>query len=156
MLKDLMPYWPIASFALQGVLGIVICLAVLKMKEVAAAVAKALADPIAEAVDDLDTRVTEHNGRIGELEKDVLNLPTKEDIARVEGKVDATARDVGAVANGVGRIESIFLEAGFLGVMLFGLNRVGKHLHFFATCAVAGAARQRAVSSVRADFLSPR
>jgi len=29
------------------------------------------------------------------------------------------------------------MEAGFLGVMLFGLRRVGKHLHFAATCLVA-------------------
>lgn len=31
---------------------------------------------------------------------------------------------------------AFFMEAGFLGVMLFGLNRVGKRMHFFATCAV--------------------
>jgi cytochrome d ubiquinol oxidase subunit I len=34
-------------------------------------------------------------------------------------------------------LSAFFLEAGFLGVMLFGLNRVGKKLHFAATCAVA-------------------
>ena len=32
---------------------------------------------------------------------------------------------------------AFFLEAGFLGVMLFGLERVGKTLHFVATLAVA-------------------
>ncbi len=32
---------------------------------------------------------------------------------------------------------AFFLEAGFLGVMLFGLTRVGPRLHFAATCAVA-------------------
>ncbi|ATG37867.1 cytochrome d ubiquinol oxidase subunit 1 (plasmid) [Phaeobacter piscinae] len=32
---------------------------------------------------------------------------------------------------------AFFLEAGFLGVMLFGANKVGKGLHFFATCMVA-------------------
>jgi cytochrome d ubiquinol oxidase subunit I len=32
---------------------------------------------------------------------------------------------------------AFFLEAGFLGVMLFGLNKVGKGLHFAATLAVA-------------------
>jgi len=31
-----------------------------------------------------------------------------------------------------------FLEAGFLGVMLFGMERVGKGLHMFATSMVAG------------------
>ncbi|RXR00849.1 cytochrome ubiquinol oxidase subunit I [Pseudoxanthomonas composti] len=32
---------------------------------------------------------------------------------------------------------AFFLEAGFLGVMLFGINKVGPRLHFFATCMVA-------------------
>ncbi|XRZ46987.1 cytochrome ubiquinol oxidase subunit I [Bradyrhizobium ganzhouense] len=32
---------------------------------------------------------------------------------------------------------AFFLEAGFLGVMLFGMTKVGKSLHFFATCMVA-------------------
>ena len=34
-------------------------------------------------------------------------------------------------------LSAFFLEAGFLGVMLFGLHRVGKRLHFFATAMVA-------------------
>jgi cytochrome d ubiquinol oxidase subunit I len=34
-------------------------------------------------------------------------------------------------------LTAFFLEAGFLGVMLFGLERVGKKLHFVATCMVA-------------------
>jgi cytochrome d ubiquinol oxidase subunit I len=34
-------------------------------------------------------------------------------------------------------LSAFFLEAGFLGVMLFGINKVGKRLHFTATCAVA-------------------
>ncbi len=34
-------------------------------------------------------------------------------------------------------ITAFFLEAGFLGVMLFGITKVGKRLHFFATCMVA-------------------
>ena len=32
---------------------------------------------------------------------------------------------------------AFFLEAGFLGVMLFGMNRVGPRLHFTATCLVS-------------------
>lgn len=32
---------------------------------------------------------------------------------------------------------AFFLEAGFLGVMLFGISKVGPRLHFFATCMVA-------------------
>jgi cytochrome d ubiquinol oxidase subunit I len=34
-------------------------------------------------------------------------------------------------------LTAFFLEAGFLGVMLFGMKRVGKGLHFGATCMVA-------------------
>src|SRR6478736_8686276 len=34
-------------------------------------------------------------------------------------------------------LTAFFLEAGFLGVMLFGLNRVGPKLHFLATAMVA-------------------
>ncbi len=34
-------------------------------------------------------------------------------------------------------LTAFFLEAGFLGVMLFGINRVGKRLHFIATLMVA-------------------
>src|SRR6202162_4578511 len=35
-------------------------------------------------------------------------------------------------------LTAFFLEAGFLGIMLFGLTRVGKALHYLATLAVAG------------------
>ncbi len=35
-------------------------------------------------------------------------------------------------------LTAFFLEAGFLGVMLFGMNRVGKKLHYVATLMVAG------------------
>jgi cytochrome d ubiquinol oxidase subunit I len=34
-------------------------------------------------------------------------------------------------------LSAFFLEAGFLGVMLFGINKVGAKLHFLATCMVA-------------------
>lgn len=34
-------------------------------------------------------------------------------------------------------LTAFFLEAGFLGVMLFGIDKVGRKLHFAATCAVA-------------------
>ena len=38
---------------------------------------------------------------------------------------------------GLEALTSFFLEAGFLGIMLFGESRVGPKLHFFATCMVA-------------------
>jgi len=36
-------------------------------------------------------------------------------------------------------LSAFFLEAGFLGVMLFGISKVGPKLHFLATCMVASA-----------------
>lgn len=47
---------------------------------------------------------------------------------------------VGAVMGPVMSYEvltAFFLEAGFLGIMLFGMTRVGERLHFLATCMVA-------------------
>jgi cytochrome d ubiquinol oxidase subunit I len=35
-------------------------------------------------------------------------------------------------------LTAFFLEAGFIGIMLFGAKRVGKGLHFFSCCMVAG------------------
>jgi cytochrome d ubiquinol oxidase subunit I len=36
-------------------------------------------------------------------------------------------------------LTAFFLEASFLGIMLFGWKRVGPRLHFFSTCMVASA-----------------
>ena len=35
-------------------------------------------------------------------------------------------------------LTAFFLEGGFLGIMLFGWSRVGRRIHFLATCLVAG------------------
>ncbi|HTW28106.1 MAG TPA: cytochrome ubiquinol oxidase subunit I [Acetobacteraceae bacterium] len=52
----------------------------------------------------------------------------------------AFARDAGAVVGplmGYEVLTAFFLESGFLGIMLFGMQRVGRGLHFLATCLVA-------------------
>ncbi|HEX9769888.1 MAG TPA: cytochrome ubiquinol oxidase subunit I [Kiloniellales bacterium] len=49
---------------------------------------------------------------------------------------DATGPVLGPLL-GYEVLTAFFLEAGFLGVMLFGMDRVGRGLHFFATCMVA-------------------
>ncbi len=46
-------------------------------------------------------------------------------------------------------LTAFFLEAGFLGVMLFGMERVGPRLHFLATCLVAGGTLLSASGSCR-------
>jgi len=52
------------------------------------------------------------------------------------GFSEATGNVLGPVI-GYEVLTAFFLEATFLGIMLFGANRVGKGLHFFATCMVA-------------------
>lgn len=50
------------------------------------------------------------------------------------------SRDAGPVIGplmGYEVLTAFFLEAGFLGIALFGMNKVGPRLHFFATCVVA-------------------
>ncbi len=50
------------------------------------------------------------------------------------------AQKAGPVIGPMIRLEvltAFFLEAGFLGIMLYGLNRVGPRFHFLATCLVA-------------------
>jgi len=49
---------------------------------------------------------------------------------------DRTGNVLGPVM-GYEVLTAFFLEAGFLGIMLFGLERVGRKLHFTATCLVA-------------------
>ncbi len=49
---------------------------------------------------------------------------------------DATGDILGPLL-GYEVLTAFFLEAGFLGVMLFGMNKVGRGLHFFATLMVA-------------------
>src|SRR5947199_102777 len=48
-------------------------------------------------------------------------------------------------------LTAFFLEAGFLGVMLFGLQRVGPKLHFFATLMVAAGTLVSAFWSLSAN-----
>jgi cytochrome d ubiquinol oxidase subunit I len=52
------------------------------------------------------------------------------------GFADKTGNVLGPVM-GYEVLTAFFLEAGFLGIMLFGLERVGRRLHFTATCLVA-------------------
>ena len=50
-------------------------------------------------------------------------------------------------------LTAFFLEAGFLGVMLFGMERVGRGLHFFATCMVAGGTLLSGLLDLVGEFL---
>jgi cytochrome bd ubiquinol oxidase subunit I len=52
------------------------------------------------------------------------------------GYADATGPILGPII-GMEVITAFFLEAGFLGIMLYGEGRVGKRVHLLATCMVA-------------------
>ncbi|HZF31262.1 MAG TPA: cytochrome ubiquinol oxidase subunit I [Gammaproteobacteria bacterium] len=51
--------------------------------------------------------------------------------------LSATAGNILGPLLGYEVLTAFFLEATFLGIMLFGPNRVGRGMHFFATCMVA-------------------
>ncbi|MCO7223956.1 cytochrome ubiquinol oxidase subunit I [Pleionea sp. CnH1-48] len=53
------------------------------------------------------------------------------------GRFSEAAGNVIGPLMGYEVLSAFFLEAGFLGIMLFGWNRVSPKLHFFATCMVA-------------------
>jgi len=59
--------------------------------------------------------------------------------------------DVFGSALGAEGIFAFFLESGFLGVTLFGWNRVSKKMHYFATCMVALGAHFSAIWIVVAN-----
>jgi cytochrome bd ubiquinol oxidase subunit I len=59
--------------------------------------------------------------------------------------------DVFGSALGAEGIFAFFLESGFLGVVLFGWNRVSKKMHYFATCMVALGAHFSAIWIVAAN-----
>jgi cytochrome d ubiquinol oxidase subunit I len=52
------------------------------------------------------------------------------------GFADAAGPILGVII-GMEVVTAFFLEAGFLGIMLYGAGRVGKRVHLFATCMVA-------------------
>lgn len=66
----------------------------------------------AEAVDLLDTRMTKMEGAVGGIRSDIAKLPTKADLARVEGEIKVVAGGVEAAGAGITRIESFFLARG--------------------------------------------
>ena len=63
-------------------------------------------------------------------------------VARV-ALVTGGSRGIGAAISkalqqtGCKVLTALFLKAGFLGIMLFGLKWVGRRLHFLATCTVS-------------------
>ena len=67
----------------------------------------------------------------------VTGLVMSYEIGTNWGRFSAATGNVIGPMMGYEVLSAFFLEAGFLGVMIFGLNRVGKRLHLFATAMVS-------------------
>lgn len=64
------------------------------------------------ALDGVESRVTKVEGAVEALRGDIADLPTKADLARVEGEIKVVGQAVDAAANGIGRLEGYFLTRG--------------------------------------------
>lgn len=65
-----------------------------------------------QALDGVESRVTRVEGAVEALRGDIGDLPTKADLARVEGEIKTVGQAVDAAANGIGRLEGYFLSKG--------------------------------------------
>ncbi|MCY1648168.1 hypothetical protein OVA11_14180 [Caulobacter sp. SL161] len=112
-------YWPIILTVLNfAVLWICWSLKQLASTEVrtlvdAAVAALKQADSEAEAaIDDHETRLTRAEKDVEALRDDIAKLPTKADLARLEGEVKAVLKQVERAGAGIERIEGFFLAKG--------------------------------------------
>lgn len=107
-MEVLLKYWPILLVAAQLLLAaLVLWVDARTMTKVGAAVA-----PLKEDIEELDRRVGKLEVRVEDVEGDLLNLPTKADLARVEGEVKGAHIEAAAANAGIGRLETIFLKVG--------------------------------------------
>lgn len=114
-MEAFLKFWPILLFPLNLLTAWAAwSLRQLAKSEIAAAVAtlQAKDEAICEDVDEHDTKITKLEGRVEHIERDIENLPTKADIARLEGDVKEVGSAVRAVQSGVGRLEGYFLTRG--------------------------------------------
>lgn len=107
-MKQLLEYWPILLVGAQVLLAAL-------MLVVDARTTKKVEEgvkPVKAQTDDLVTRVGVLEVKIEDLEGDLGNLPTKADLARVEGEVKGAHAEAAAANAGIGRLETIFLKKG--------------------------------------------
>ena len=129
-MSSLLKYWPlIATLVNFGTLW-----ACWSLRQVAKTEAKALVDALrldltkvdeeAEAaLDDHESRLTRTEKDVEAIRQDIAKLPTKTDLARLEGEVKAVGAQVvgldkavgaqvGVLDRGIGRLEGYFLQLG--------------------------------------------
>jgi hypothetical protein len=101
-------YWPIAATALQGLLVWVAW----SLRQVAKAEIAAVDTKFTDKFDDHDVRIQGVESRMATAEGDIKELPTKEDLARIEGEVKGVGIKVSTANAGIQRIENFFLQRG--------------------------------------------
>lgn len=119
LFDQLIKLWPIAVVVLNaaGLIGMALLRSLMKTEIAASKTSLEARDKeLAALIDVHDTRLTVAEGAITEIRNDIRDLPTKEDLARVEGAVKAVEREVTATGAGVSRLESFFLKRGVEGV----------------------------------------
>lgn len=118
-MRTALNYWPIVVFVLNlGILWICWSLRQLAITEVKKLVDAAVAsltrvDEQAEAaIDDHETRLTRAEKDVEAIRQDIAKLPTKADLARLEGEVKSVGTQVQGAKAGIDRIEQFFLAKG--------------------------------------------
>ena len=118
-MAEVLKYWPVALFAMNLVAAWACwSLRQLARSEVRQIVDAAVAsltktgEEIAEEVDDHGDRILKVEVRVDALADDIAQLPTKADLARVEGEMKGMAMTASATKSAVDRIEGYFLERG--------------------------------------------
>jgi len=113
--SEIMKFWPVILVALNGFTAwLAWSMRQVAKNQVEAAEGRSQARDRAldEKIDAHDTQLTKLEGRMEEVEDDISNLPTKADLARVEGEVKASGASAAAAAAGVRRLEDFFIERG--------------------------------------------
>lgn len=115
----LLKYWPVLATLVNFFLAwIAWSMRQLARTEVDRLIAAAVAklegadEKTDEDLDALDTRMTKVEGSIAGIGKDIAALPTKADLARVEGEMKGQTALLEAIDRRNSRMEQLFIEQG--------------------------------------------
>lgn len=107
-MKQFLEYWPILLVAAQVLLAaLILWVEARTTRKVDQAVA-----PVKGELGDVERRVGKLEIRLEDAEGDIKNLPTKADLARVEGEVKGAHQEAAAANAGIKRIEGYFIAKG--------------------------------------------
>ncbi|MDZ4370206.1 MAG: hypothetical protein U1C74_02135 [Phenylobacterium sp.] len=108
MLSMIAEYWEILFFAAQ----LITATGLVWLDSRTDRKVKGAVSPVEADVAALKLRVTTIEVQLADIEGDMNALPTKADLARVEGQVIGAHREAAGANHGVQRIESMLMERG--------------------------------------------